>query len=141
MASNLLSCEGCHQNVALNDNFCCHCGIELPTEVLLIKYYFCQGYKYCVIVEFLHRFNGVSMCLRILKKRLKDLGLRRKSTEYDEDQVQARIQREIDGPGCMAGYRSMWHMLRREGFMVPRNDVANMLRELDPDGNEERKTH
>ena len=41
----------------------------------------------------------------------------------------------------MAGYRSMWHMLQREGFMVPRSDVANMLRELDPDDNKERKTH
>ena len=67
--------------------------------------------------------------------------MRRKSTEYDDDQVRAGIQRKIDGLGCMPGYRSMWHMLRREGFMVPRSDVANMLRELDPAGNEERKTH
>ena len=47
MASAILYCEVCHQNVALNDNFCSHRGIQLPTEELLIKYYFSQGYKYC----------------------------------------------------------------------------------------------
>ena len=73
------------------------------------------------------------MCLRTLKNRLKSLGLRRKSAEYDEDQVRARIQQEIDG--CM------WHMLRSEGFIVPRSEVASILRELDPDGCEERRTH
>ena len=41
----------------------------------------------------------------------------------------------------MAGYRSMWHILRSEGFMVPRSEVASIQRELDPDGCEERRTH
>lgn len=67
--------------------------------------------------------------------------MERKSTEFDEDQVRDRIQREIDGPGCLAGYRSMWHTLRCEGFMIPRSKVASILRELDPDGCEERRTH
>ena len=73
MASAILYCEVCHQNVALNDDFCSHRGIELPTEELLIKYYFSQGYKYCMMLEFLHRFHGVSMCLRTLKKNLRDV--------------------------------------------------------------------
>ena len=94
-----------------------------------------------MMLEFLHRFHDVSMCLRTLKNRLKSLGLARKSAEYNEDQARARIQREIDGPGCMAGYRSMWHMLRSEGFMVPRSEVASIQKELDPDGCEERRTH
>ena len=84
MALAVLYCEVCHQNAALNDNFCAHCGIQLPTEELLIKYYFFQGYEYCMMIEFLHRFHGVSMCLRILKNRLKSLGLARKSAEYNE---------------------------------------------------------
>ena len=32
--SAILYCEVCHQNVALNDNFCSHRGIQLPTEEL-----------------------------------------------------------------------------------------------------------
>ena len=73
MAWAILYCEVCHQNVALNDNFCSHRGIQLPSEELLIKYYFSQGYKYFMMLEFLHRFHGVSMCLRTLKKNLRDV--------------------------------------------------------------------
>ena len=135
------TCEECHQSVELYNNFCCHCGVKLPNEELQIKYYFSQGYEYRVILEFLRRFHGVTMCLRTLKNRLKTLGLERKSTEFDEDQVRDRIQREIDGPGCLAGYRSMWHTLRCEGFMIPRSKVVSILRELDPDGCEEWRTH
>ena len=140
MMPSLLSCEACHRNVALDDRFCYHCGEKLPTEDLQIKYYFSQGYEYSVILEFLCRFHGATMSLRTLKNRLKILGLRR-STHFDEDRVRARIQQEVDGPGCMAGYRSMWHMLRCEGFMIPRSNVAGILREVDPDGCEERRRH
>ena len=41
----------------------------------------------------------------------------------------------------MVGYRSMWLLLRNEGFRVPRSKVASIQRELDPDGCEERRTH
>ena len=139
--TTILRCETCQSNVGLDDKFCSRCGEELPTEVLQLKYYFAQGYEYSVILEFLSRYHGVTMSLRTLKNRFKVLGLARKSAEYDEDLVRARIQREIDGPGCMAGYRSMWHALRSEGYMIPREKVASILRELDPDGCEERRAH
>lgn len=139
--ASILCCEVCGGNVALDDKFCSRCGEELPTEALQLKYYFSQGYEYDVIVEFLSRFHGVTMCLRTLKNRLKMLGLGRKSTVFDEDQIRARIRQEIDGPGCMAGYRSMWHTLRCEGYMIPRHKVESILRELDPDGCEERRAH
>lgn len=129
--------------MALDVNFCYHCGEKLPTEDLQIKYYFSQGYEYSVIREFLCRFHGATISLRSLKNRLKILGLRRRSTqfEFDEDRVRARRQREVDGPGCMAGYRRMWHMLRCEGLMIPWSNVARILREVDPDGCEERCRH
>ena len=46
----------------------------------------------------------------------------------------------MDGPGCSGGYRSVWHTLRLERIQVPRNKVQETLKELDPDGCEERKT-
>ena len=49
----------------------------------------------------------------------------------------ARIQEEINGPGC---YRSVWHTLRLEGIQVPTKTVQETLTELDPDGCEERRT-
>ena len=52
--------------------------------------------------------------------------------------VRARIQEEINGPGCSGGYRPVWHTLRLEGIQVPREKVQETLKELDPDGCEER---
>ena len=54
--------------------------------------------------------------------------------------VRARIQEEINGPGCSGGYRPVWHTLRLEGIQVPREKVQETLKELDPDGCEERRT-
>ena len=139
--ASILRCETCQENVTLDAKFCFRCGEELPTEVLQLKYYSSQGYEYNVILEFLSRFHGVTMSLRTLKNRLKLLGLKRRTTNFDEGQIRRRIQQEIDGPGCMAGYRSMWHTLRCEGYMVPRNRVESILRELDPEGCEERRGH
>ena len=39
------------------------------------------------------------MHLRTLKRRLKDLGLRRRRTNYDENLLREYIKREIQGPG------------------------------------------
>jgi len=80
------------------------------------------------------------MCERTLKYRLHEYGLQRQSPSYDEMKVRQRIMEELNGPGCMSGYRSMWHTLRMEGFQVPRDTVEKMLRELDPEGCELRKT-
>ena len=79
------------------------------------------------------------MSMRTLKSRLKALGLCRRSLEFDEDETRARIQQELDGPGCMAGYRSIWHTLRHENFGVPRQAVEIFLKEMDPEGCEARR--
>ena len=47
----------------------------------------------------------------------------------------------LDGPGISRGYRSIWHTLQRKGVRVPRSVVEKMVRELNPDGVEERKAH
>ena len=47
----------------------------------------------------------------------------------------------IDGPGCSVGYRSVWHALQQKEIRVPRSKVEEIVRELDPDGVEVRKTH
>ena len=77
--------------------------------------------------------------MRTLKSRLKAFGLRRRSLLFDEGETRARIQQELDGPGCMAGYRSIWHTLRHENFDVPRQAVANLLQEMDPEGCDTRR--
>lgn len=39
----------------------------------------------------------------------------------------------------MGGYRSIWHTLQLEWVQVPRDVVERVVRELDPEGCEERK--
>ena len=79
------------------------------------------------------------MSMRTLKNRLRALGLRRRSLLYDKVEVRARTEQELDGPGCMGGYRSMWHTLRRDGFSVPRHAVERCLQEMVPEGCEARR--
>lgn len=47
----------------------------------------------------------------------------------------------LDGPGCIPGYRHVWHTLQLKGYQVPRIVVELLLRELDPEGCEMRKQH
>lgn len=58
---------------------------------------------------------------------------------YDVNIVREKIREEINGPACMAGYRSIWHMLRFENIQVPRRVVSELMRELDPEGCQQSK--
>ena len=79
------------------------------------------------------------MSLRTLKDS-KSLGLRQRNLLDSNDQdVRSRIQRELNGPGCLSGYRSMWHTLRHEGYQVSRQAVATCLQEMDPEGCKRRR--
>jgi hypothetical protein len=136
----VICCAECNEQVGfIGDNFCSSCGNQLDTETNILKHYFYQGYEYNTILDFISKYHGISMCLRTLKNRFQQLGLCRKDTDFNEEEVRARIQSEIDGPGCMGGYRTMWHTLRSEGYMVPRGKVEHLLKELDPEGCEFRR--
>ena len=109
-------------------------------EGSIIAYYFSRGYKYEVITEFLSKFHGITMCVRTLKNRLRQLKLRRRMASVDMDVVREQIMNELSGPGCQGGYRSMWHTLRLQNIQVPRHVVAELMREMDPEGCERRKS-
>ena len=83
---------------------------------------------------FISKYHGISMCLQTLKNRFQQLGLCRKDMDFNEEVIRTQIQSEIDGPGCMGGYRTMWHTLRSEGYMVPKGKVEHLLKELDLEG-------
>lgn len=108
---------------------------------MALQYYFRHGYEYNVILLFLSKFYGIEMSLGTLKHRFSSLGLWRKVAEFNKGEVRQRIQQEIDGPGCLSAYRSMWHTLRREGYTIPRHLVQRLLKEMDSDGCEMRRRH
>ena len=119
--------------------FCATCGRKIDWEEVFIRHYFKFGNHYEAILFFLGKFHDIRIGLRTLKYQLKSFGLTRKSTPFDEVIVRAQIQDELDGPGCLSGYRSMWHTLQIKGIVVPRNDVARVLKELDPEGCQNRQ--
>ena len=55
--------------------------------------------------------------------------------------MRRRITEIINGPGSCGGYRTVWHTLKMEGLQVPHIVVQEILKELDPEGRERRKTH
>ena len=47
----------------------------------------------------------------------------------------------MHGPGSLAGDRYVWHSLRLKHHVnVPRNLVANIMKEIDPEGVKERRS-
>lgn len=107
----------------------------------LIKYYFYRGYEYKVILEFLPTYHNVEVSERTLHRRLRTYGLSRRKHQYDVNAIIEEIQRMLDGPGCISGYRYVWHGLQFKGHQVPRLVVERLLRELDPDGCQQRREH
>lgn len=79
--------------------------------------------------------HGITVSVRTLKRRLKSNNLGKKKINVDEDLVRNIIRSEMQGPGQLAGYRKMWHILRiKHHVHAPRRLVAQILHELDPDG-------
>ena len=115
---------------------------ETVSEKEVIEGYFYSGFSYETIIHFLSKYNGIAMSMSILKRRLSFYDLKRNQKEIDLSDVEGMIRHELDGPGCVSGYRGMWHTLRvKYNVHVPRKEVEHLLRKLDPLGVEERKRH
>lgn len=108
--------------------------MSIDDELSLIEFYFYRGYTYQSIVKLLDEKHDIQISERTLKYRLQSYSLRRRSPTYDLAQVRLRVAEELDGPGCMSGYRPIWHTLCLGGLQVPRRVVAGVVRELDPEG-------
>jgi hypothetical protein len=131
-------------------NYCYSCGKELKEQKNedkqsdkplndLIREMFHRGYAYDVIVGLLEK-QGHKMHLRTLKRKLSDLGLKRKGSNFEESEIETLIRREVEGAGILAGYRNIWHALRlRHHVHVPRSLVARLMKKIDPDSVQERR--
>ena len=136
-----IECFECKCRIEKEHGFCPSCGKEIIDEYKeLIEYYFSRGYKYKSIAALLSKNHGINICERTLKSQLHEYGLRRRLSSYDITRVRRRITEELNGPGCMGGYRSVWHTLSMEGYQVPRYVVEELVKELDPEGCALRKT-
>ena len=118
-------CSSCGMSLVNNANYCQQCGIRVtrinnetrePSGAStainagecnesvddIITEYFYRGYPYDAIVGLLEK-GGIYMHLRTLKRKLKELGLKRKETHQDEATVRRLIEQEMQGAGSLAG--------------------------------------
>ena len=107
----------------------------------VIRTYFFKGFTYREICMFLERHHEYFVSMTTLKRKVKKLGLRRRMPCFDIDAIRGTITELLDGPNNNLGYRAVWHHLQMNGTRVPRTIVADLLKELDPSGVQERRAH
>ena len=130
---------GCHQ--ATDTNFCGVCGTrkrhsDVQSETNqeeLIKSYFLYGFDYQTICMFLEKFHGITISLRTLKRRLAGHRLNKIGSDISDASLQVIIEREVNGPSSLKGYRNIWNKLHvTYGIKVPRDKVMEILRSINP---------
>jgi len=92
------------------------------------------------IVDYMKRdFPQYTWSVPTLARRLKHFGISYIDKEVDLQQVISAVQKELEGPGKNLGYRAMHLKLRTEYHIsIPRDLVADVMFDLDPDGVQDR---
>ena len=105
-----------------------------------LKKYTSQNLKRSEVLDFMQRdFLQYSWSLPTLDRRLRHFGIYYTNYNTPLAAVSDAVQKELDGPGRLLGYRAMNQKLRTEhNVQVPRHLVHNVMAELDLDGLEAR---
>ena len=143
----MMFCYNCGANLNVNHRFCAKCGCRKrltkdrdslkysSNEKDILTYYFYAGYTYEAITKFLSNYHDVSMSIRTLKRRFSEYGLKTKDRALSNDVISQLIQREIQGPHIMRGYRGIWRLLKTShNISITRDSVMKFLKEIDPVG-------
>ena len=107
------------------------CAVHRAVERFAIEHYFERCFCYKIIVLFLVEYHRISINERTLKRRLRQYEFRTRDQVRSEHPFREIIEREIDGPSSLLGYRRMWNKLRTSSCSCDK--VMRILRELDPD--------
>ena len=133
-------CHSCGSHQATDTNFCGVCGtrkrhsdVQAETnQEELIKSYFLYGFDYQTICMFLEKFHGITISLRTLKWRLAGHRLNKIGSDISDASLQVIIEREVNGPSSLKGYRNIWNKRRLTyGINIPRDKVIEILRNID----------
>ena len=131
----------CHRLASVNALPICPFLCNFASLEDCIRSYWFIGYKYASIVMFLSRYHSVQITVRQLKylSNVK-YDLRRRSRESAMHEIRRAVRYELNGPGCLMGYRAMTRCLRtRYNLKVSRDTVMRLLKEIDPVGVEQRR--
>ena len=144
-------CTQCGTLLENDTFFCSFCGKRKDTllnskppisatEEEIITHYFNCNYQYDHILLFLKIHHGINISIRTLKRRLQMYNLTRRSSNITNEALKIIIEMEVNGPGALRGYRTMWNQLKcKYGIHVKRDLVSEILKEVDPDGSELRR--
>jgi len=101
-----------------------------------LRSYWFIGYKYASIVMFLSLYHGVQITCGQLKYLVNvKYNLRRRTRESAMHEIRRAVRYELNGPGCLMGYRSMTRCLRtRYNLKDSCDTVMRLLKEIDPVG-------
>ena len=73
-----------------------------------IRSYWFIGYKYASTVTFLSLYHSIHITVRQLKYLINiKYNLRRRNNESAAHEIRRAVRYELNGPGCLMGYRSM----------------------------------
>ena len=89
---------------------------------LIIRLYVCSWKSFTVLRLAYERL-----------RRLADHRLNKIGSDISDASLQVIIEREVNGPSSLKGYRKIWNKLRvTYGIKVPRDKVMEILRNIDP---------
>ena len=130
-----MHCAQCGINIAVEDHYCFACearklvNYDLIDENDFIEYHFKKGFSYESILVQLAIHHKIKMSLRTLNRHLKVLGLNKSHATALAVVIKHIIEREIEGPSMLPGYRSMWNKLRKTyNIIAPRDCYGNFER-------------
>ena len=109
---------------------------------LAIYRYFEDGLTYTKILEFLRVQHDIHMSLSSLKRWFKKKGMIRRPLEEvrnDREIITNAVKEEISESGADVGYRRIHRALKSQGFICRRDDVRQIIKQLNPEVVELRK--
>lgn len=108
--------------------------VQASRENLILEY-FNLGLSYSEIISFLVLQHGIRICLRQLKRVLRQYGLQRRNQHSPLPDVIDAVVNELQGSGSLLGYRAMHQRLRVDyGLLIDRETVRKIIKRLDPVG-------
>ena len=107
----------------------------------VIQRYFEQGLQYSEIVDLINNNYNEALSLRQLHRILRQLNLYRRKHKTNINEVITSINQALQGSRQCFGYRLMTQWLTSQGIVTDRETVRLILKELDPDGVNSRKSH
>ncbi len=105
-----------------------------------LEAYVRQGLQRKEVLDFVkHDFDQYTWSLRSLDRRLRHFQIFYKDDTVEVADVMDAVVKELNGPGKLLGYHAMHKKVRQEhGLNVTRDQVYDVMTDLDPEGLEAR---